>query len=123
MSREKLLLPDKSLARAMCLLRNKLEMTQDDLAHQIGTSKDSYSNWENARSSTPGVYVLRMLALCPDEETRANFFLDIGEVGGKIPVISRPEVPKQQGEGAQPRGMRYEQLSVKIPKARPKGRR
>lgn len=64
--------------------------------------------------------MLKILALCPDEETRANFFVDIAEPGSKLPLISRPEVPKEPGEGAAPRGMRYEQLRVKIPKARPK---
>ena len=39
-----------------------------------------------------GDWMLRILALCPDEETRSAFFLDIGEIGSKIPLISRPKV-------------------------------
>ena len=64
--------------------------------------------------------MLKILALCPDEETRAAFFVDIGEVGSKIASSPRPELPKEQGAAAQPRGMRYEDLPVKIPKGRRK---
>ena len=64
--------------------------------------------------------MLKILALCPDEETRAAFFVDISQVSSKMAASPRPEVPKEQGEAAQPRGMRYEDLPVKIPKARRK---
>jgi hypothetical protein len=64
--------------------------------------------------------MLKILALCPDEETRANFFVDIGEVSGKMFSTPRVELAKEQGEGAQPRGMRYEELPVKIPKPQAK---
>ena len=36
--------------------------------------------------------MLKILALCPDEDACAAFFVDIGEIGSKIPLVSRPKV-------------------------------
>lgn len=42
--------------------------------------------------------VVKVLALCPDGETRGNFLLDIAEGGTMIPSISRPRLPKEEEE-------------------------
>jgi DNA-binding XRE family transcriptional regulator len=123
MSREKLAAANKILAGTIRRLRERLgelegaEVTQEEMAHRLGAKVFPYQNWERGRTCVPGIYILRMLALCPDPDTQANFFVDIGEVSAKMFSTLRRESPKEQGEGAQARGMRYEQLPVKIPKA------
>lgn len=83
-------------------------------------SPSALYRWER-RESRPHKIALRALkGLCPDEETRANFFVDIGEVSGKMFSTPRVERPKEQGDSAHAREMRYEQLPVKIPKGRRK---
>lgn len=105
---------------ALQLLQTRLGETQEGMARRLGCTLGAWSKWVRGENSPRGYWMLKILALCPDEETHDAFFVDIREVGGKIPSISRPEVPKEQSEAAQPRGMRYEDLPVKIPKARRK---
>lgn len=66
-----------------------------------------------------GDWMLKILALCPDEETRNNF-LDIAEVGSKIPTISRREAPKEgeeapRSEVTRPDGKRIPKYSKSRP--------
>jgi len=46
--------------------------------------------------------MLKILALCPDEETRANFFVDIAEAGSKIRSTPGSEVPTKEAEASRP---------------------
>lgn len=129
MSREKLALTNRILAGTIRRLRQRLtelegtEVTQEEMAQRLGAKVFPYQNWERGRSSVPGIYVLRMLALCPDEETRGAFFVDIGETGSKIPSSSRPEVPKEETETRRPGAMNGRgRIGPKHYKPGPKGR-
>jgi hypothetical protein len=68
--------------------------------------------------------MLKILALCPDQETHAAFFVDIGERSSRIPSISRPGLAKVEKETPRAGGMRADGRivpEVKIPGKR-KGR-
>ena len=104
---------------AILSLRQLLGQTQEEMARTLGCGLRNYQRWEAGGTIPRGDWMLRILALCPDEETRSNFFLDIGEAGSKIPVISRPEVPKEEKE-ARPGAMRADGRIVPRPKFPPK---
>lgn len=59
--------------RAVLSLREKLSITQQELAARIGCSLSAVQFWEAGRSSPRGYRLRRLLELCPDEETRALF--------------------------------------------------
>jgi len=73
------------------------------MANRIGCTHAAYRKWE-AGTVPRGDWMVRILALCPDEQTRNNFFVDIAETGSKI--SSNP---------TRRRDLRYEELPVKIP--------
>jgi transcriptional regulator with XRE-family HTH domain len=58
---------------AVLSLREKLRITQQELAARIGCSLSAVQFWEAGRSSPRGYRLRRLLDLCPDEETRALF--------------------------------------------------
>jgi transcriptional regulator with XRE-family HTH domain len=57
--------------RAVLSLREKLRITQQELAARVGCSLSAVQFWEAGRSSPRGYRLRRLLELCPDEETRA----------------------------------------------------
>jgi transcriptional regulator with XRE-family HTH domain len=59
--------------RAVVSLREKLRITQQELAARVGCSLSAVQFWEAGRSSPRGYRLRRLLELCPDEETRALF--------------------------------------------------
>jgi len=112
------------LTSAILSLRQKLGTTQEEMARQIGCTLAAYQRWETGKRTPRGDWMLKILVLCPDEETRAAFFVDIREVGSKIPSISRPGLAKVEKEAPRPGGMRADARivpEVKIPGKR-KGR-
>ena len=94
------------LTSAILSLRQKLGTTQEEMARQIGCTLAAYQRWETGKRTPRGDWMLKILVLCPDEETRAAFFLDIREVGSKIPSISRPGLAKVEKEAPRPGGAR-----------------
>ena len=56
---------------AVLSLREKLRITQQELAARVGCSLSAVQFWEAGRSSPRGYRLRRLLELCPDEETRA----------------------------------------------------
>lgn len=96
-------------------------VSQEEMARRIGCTHAAYRKWEVG--TTPGgEWMLRILALCPDEETRAAFFLDIGEVGSKIRSTPRREVPKEDVEARRPGAMRPDGTIVRSHKVPRKSR-
>ena len=61
------------MASAIRGLRLALGKTPESMAQLIGCSSAGYEKWEEG-TATPGVqWLLRILQLCPDEETRNAF--------------------------------------------------
>jgi transcriptional regulator with XRE-family HTH domain len=58
---------------AVLSLREKLGITQQELAARVGCSLSAVQFWEAGRSSPRGYRLRRLLELCPDSETRALF--------------------------------------------------
>jgi transcriptional regulator with XRE-family HTH domain len=61
------------ISTAIKALRNKLGQTHGGMARLLGTSLRTYDRWEAGDSIPRGTMLVRILALCPDEETRAHF--------------------------------------------------
>jgi transcriptional regulator with XRE-family HTH domain len=78
------------ISTAIKALRNKLGQTHGGMARLLGTSLRTYDRWEAGDSIPRGTMLVRILALCPDEETRALF--DVGssasEASGERPASS-----------------------------------
>lgn len=61
------------VASAICGLRRALGKTPETMAQLIGCTSAGYEKWEQG-TATPGAqWLLRILQLCPDEETRNAF--------------------------------------------------
>jgi transcriptional regulator with XRE-family HTH domain len=58
---------------AVSNLRDKLGITQQELAARVGCSLSAVQFWEAGRSSPRGYRLRRLLELCPDEEARSLF--------------------------------------------------
>jgi len=75
--------------RAVSTLRNRLGITQQELAARVGCSLSSVQFWEAGRSSPRGYRLRRLIELCPDAETR-SLFLPAAPTGSASP--GSPEV-------------------------------
>lgn len=91
---------------ALQLLQERLGETQEGMARRLGCTLGAWSKWVRGENTPRGIWMLQILALCPDEETHDAFFVDIGEVGSKIPSISRPGLAKVEKEAPRPGGAR-----------------
>lgn len=67
------------LATAIRTLRERLGDTQEGMARRLGCTLSGYIQWEKGRRIPGGDWLLRLMALCPDEETR-NLFESPGEL-------------------------------------------
>jgi hypothetical protein len=111
------------IVSALQLLQARLCETQEGMARRLGCTLGAWSKWYRGENTPRGDWMLRILALCPDEETRRNF-LDIGEVRSRIPTISRPEMPKEEEEACHPGAMdACGRIKPKYYKRGPKGPR
>jgi hypothetical protein len=97
---------ETNISRAIWALQEALGERPEGMVVRIGCSFGAYLQWIRGERVPGGEFMLKLLALCPDEETFHAFFLDIGEVGSKIPLISRPEVPTEKEEASRPGAMR-----------------
>ena len=111
------------LARTVRTIRLALGETQVEMAQRIGVSPSALYRWERGESRPHKIALRALLALCPDEESRANFFVDIGEIGSKIRSTPRAEVPKEKEEASRPGAMNDRgRIAPKHYKPGPKGR-
>jgi hypothetical protein len=94
------------ISSAILSLQERLGERPEGMVYRLGCSFSAYKMWLSGERVPGGEWMLRILALCPDEETRAAFFLDIREVGSKIPSISRPGLAKVEKEAPRPGGAR-----------------
>jgi len=91
---------------ALKLLQERLNETQPGMAQRLGCSLRAYTAWLAGDRVPTGEWMLKILSLCPDEETRKNF-LDIAKGGSTIrstPTVEMPiekkEAPRKSGIGA-----------------------
>lgn len=73
MSSAKIKLKEKALATAIRELRQALGQTQEGMARRLGCTLSGYIQWEKGRRVPGGDWLLRLIALCPDEDTRGLF--------------------------------------------------
>jgi transcriptional regulator with XRE-family HTH domain len=60
--------------KAVSRLREKIRVTQQELAARVGCSLSAVQFWEAGRSSPRGYRLRRLIELCPDDESRSLFF-------------------------------------------------
>ena len=61
------------ISAAIKALRNRLGQTHGGMARLLGTSLRTYDRWESGDTIPRGNMLVRILALCPDDETRTLF--------------------------------------------------
>jgi len=92
------------LADAIRLLRSKLGESQEGMARRLDCSTSGYAKWERGVVAPRGGVTIRMLEMCPDEESQAAFRSAIGGAGHMNaplflarlqPVTGRTEVDSQ----------------------------
>lgn len=64
---------ETDLAAAVRGLREALGRSQEVMASIIGCSLPSYQKWETGAAAPGGEWLIRLLQLCPNEETRNAF--------------------------------------------------
>jgi transcriptional regulator with XRE-family HTH domain len=93
-----------ALAQAIRFLRSKLGESQEGMARRLGCSTSGYAKWERGVVAPRGGVTIRMLQMCPDDESRAAFGSAIGKAGHMnaplflarlTPVTGRTEVDAQ----------------------------
>lgn len=73
MSRVKLRERHAGLGVAIRRLRSALEETQEGMARRLGCTLSGYIQWEKGRRIPGGDWLLKLMALCPDDDTRSFF--------------------------------------------------
>lgn len=73
MSKGKLEEKQATLAAAIRQLRQALRVTQEGMARRLGCTLSGYIQWEKGRRVPGGEWLLKLMALCPDAETRSLF--------------------------------------------------
>lgn len=73
MSRVKLKNKETALATAIRELRQVLGDTQEGMARRLGCTLGGYIQWEKGRRVPGGDWLLKLMALCPDEDARGLF--------------------------------------------------
>lgn len=90
MSRVKLSQAHTALAVAIRQLRKALGETQEGMARRLGCTLSGYIQWEKGRRVPGGDRLLKLMALCPGEETRSLFETQIDSYRGR-PSASAPQ--------------------------------
>ena len=71
--------PKNIFKAPICALRERLglleghSVSQQETENRLGCSHGAYRKWEEGKAIPRGDWMLKLLALCPDEETRALF--------------------------------------------------
>jgi hypothetical protein len=68
----------KIISSAILSLQQKLGQTQEAMARQLGCTLGAYSKWVRGERTPNGRWLLGLLALCPDNESRRAFGLEFG---------------------------------------------
>lgn len=112
---EKVLMVKIGIVSALKVLQARLGETHEGMARRLGCTFSAYSKWLYGVNIPSGDWMLRILAVCPDEETQRNF-LDIGKIGDKLPSISRRRAPTIiNPDEARPARTRADQRMIRAP--------
>lgn len=85
LSRRKITTTRAQIPQAIRTLRENLGESQEAMARKVGCTLAAYQSWELGRRSPRGEWLLKLLALCPDDETRALFGLTPSESHADTP--------------------------------------
>jgi len=105
MSRVKLRDRHAALGTAVHRLRSALGETQEGMARRLGCTLSGYIQWEKGRRIPGGDWLLKLMALCPDEDTRSLFEEQIdfyrqeagrGPAQSRTPLASSSTTPEQR---------------------------
>jgi transcriptional regulator with XRE-family HTH domain len=69
-----------TVALAIRALQERLGLTQEAMARRLGCTLGGYGKWIRGQRIPQGQWMLKLLALCDDEETRELFRAAGGEV-------------------------------------------
>ncbi len=92
MSRVKLRERHTTLGTAILRLRSALGETQEGMARRLGCTLSGYIQWEKGRRIPGGDWLMKLMALCPDGDTRSLFEEQIDsfrQEAGRGPAPSR----------------------------------
>ncbi len=78
--------PKEDFREAISGLQRALGDTQEGMARRLGCTLGAYSKWVRGERSPQGKWLLKLLSLCPSQEERARFGLDI--YPGTLPQYS-----------------------------------
>jgi transcriptional regulator with XRE-family HTH domain len=88
-----------SISLAIKALRNKLGETQLGMTRRLGASLRTYDRWEAGDTVPRGDMLVKILALCPDAETRALFEVAAGSSTGKAAGKHQASSPRRGNPG------------------------
>lgn len=94
------------LATAIRTLRRRLGETQEGMARLLGCTLSGYIQWEKGRRIPGGDWLLRLMALCPDEETRDLFERPIDSFRKQVERVPSPAGVAASGGSTTPQQRR-----------------
>jgi transcriptional regulator with XRE-family HTH domain len=83
--------------KAVSSLREKIRITQQELAARVGCSLSAVQFWEAGRSSPRGYRLRKLVELCPDDESKSLFFALPAEEAADIPPVPKTDPPDDFG--------------------------
>ncbi len=93
-----------TLGEAIRAVRLALDETQESMARRIGAQLRSYARWEAGESCPRGDWLLKIIMLCSDAETRSLFGL---EAAPQQPRGSRPQPGRKPAPPGDNEALRY----------------
>ncbi len=87
----------EDISAAVLALRSTLGETQEGMARKLGCTLGAYNKWERGERTPGGEWLLKILALCPDEKTQAGFGLKAATLGAQRSATS-PSQPSEEEE-------------------------
>jgi transcriptional regulator with XRE-family HTH domain len=86
----------EDISAALLALRSTLGETQEGMARKLGCTLGAYNKWERGERTPGGEWLLKILALCPDEQTQAGFGLKAGTLSSQR--LSTSSSPLSEGQ-------------------------
>jgi transcriptional regulator with XRE-family HTH domain len=108
------------IVSALQLLQARLGETQEGMARRVGCTLGAWSKWYRGENTPRGDWMLKILALCPDDETRSAFGAALGaDVPAQIvPPKSDVELARYFNDALQGLKILYEAAAAGSPGAR-----
>lgn len=80
----------KTISSAIMSLQKSLHETQEGMARRLGCTLGAYSKWVRGERTPGGNWLIKLLTLCPDEQTRAAFNPQSGILNVESPPPPHP---------------------------------